>query len=97
MIFTGSLVTFKGKSAEEIANFLKQFPQIEIFGVAEEKNGIIVVIEAHTQDEIEELCNRLLQNENIIDIAHHYLNFEEEVEKIEKGGTVDLSLKGFKE
>lgn len=95
MIFTGSLITYRSEYADEVTYFLKQFPEIDVYGISEEKNGIIVVIEASTQEELEELCNKLIQNENIIDIAHHYLNFEEEVEKIEKGEAVDLSLKGF--
>jgi nitrate reductase NapAB chaperone NapD len=95
MIFTGSLLTYKSESANDVVYFLKQFSEIEIYAISEEKNGIIVVIEAKTEEELEELCSTLLKNENIIDIAHHYLNFEEEVEKIEKGEYVNLSLKGF--
>lgn len=95
MIFSGSLITVKENKLEDVKEFLKSYPQVEIYTSSEDKQNIVVAIEAESDEKLEELCNTLSSNENIINIAHHYFHFEEEVEQIEKGNKKNISLKGF--
>ncbi|MEC9491624.1 chaperone NapD [Flexistipes sp.] len=95
MIFSGSLITVKENKLSDVTEFLKNYPQVEIYTSAEDKQNIVVAIEAESDEELEELSKTLNSNENIINIAHHYFHFEEEVEEIEKGNKRNISLKGF--
>ncbi len=95
MIFSGSLITVKENKLSDVTEFLKNYPQVEIYTSSEDKQNIVVVIEAEDDEKLEELCETLCTNKDIIHIAHHYLHFEEEVEEIEKGNKRDISLKGF--
>ncbi len=95
MIFSGSLITVKENKLSDVTEFLKNYPQVEIYTSSEDKQNIVVAIEAESDEKLEELCNTLSSNENIINIAHHYFHFEEEVEQIEKGNKKNISLKGF--
>jgi len=95
MIFSGSLITVKENKLEDVTEFLKGYPQVEIYTSSEDKQNIVVAIEVESDEKLEELCNTLCTNENIINIAHHYFHFEEEVEEIVKGNKREISLKGF--
>ncbi|MEF3255575.1 MAG: chaperone NapD [Deferribacterales bacterium] len=95
MIFTGSLVTYITGRLDDAINYLKKFQQLEIHTVSEDKCGIVVTLEAENEDQLEDICQRIKNHDAIIDISHHYFNFEEEVDKIRKGEITNISLKGF--
>ncbi|MCA1933419.1 MAG: chaperone NapD [Calditerrivibrio sp.] len=95
MIFTGSLVTFAEGKSKDVVEFLSNYPQIDVYTVSEEKRSIVITIESDSEESLEELCKELMNHDDIINIGHHYFNFEEEVEKINKGEVTNISLKGF--
>lgn len=95
MILTGSLINFIKGSLHDVLDFLRSYPQIDIHTYDEEKSVIVVTIEEQSDTSLDDLCKQIQSHPSIIQISHHYFNFEEEVDKIEKGIPVDLTLKGF--
>lgn len=95
MIFSGSLITVKKNRLESVEEFLKKYPQVEIYSSSDDRQNIVVAMEAESDEKLEELCQTLSCHDDIINIAHHYFHFEEEVNEIEKGNKKNISLKGF--
>ncbi|MGC8767705.1 chaperone NapD [Calditerrivibrio sp.] len=95
MILVGSVVTCLKDSTNSVAEVLKDYPNIDIHAIDEKKSNILITIEEESDFKLEELCKKLQEHPFIVQISHHYFNFEEEVDKIEKGIPTDLSLKGF--
>lgn len=86
MIFSGSIVTIEKDSLDAVKSFLSGFPQIEIHQQTDDGCQLVTVIEAEDDKELETLCLILKENSHILDVAHHYFNFEEEVEEIRATG-----------
>lgn len=95
MIFTGSLVTYAEGKSKDVVDFLKNYSQIDVHVVSEDKRSIVITIESENEESLEELIKELMMHDDIIHIGHHYFNFEEEVEKINNGEVTNISLKGF--
>lgn len=82
MIFAGSIVTIEKGSLAAVKSFLSGFPQIEIHQQTEDGRQLVIVFEIRDDKELEALCQSLKENPHILDVAHHYLNYEEDVEEI---------------
>jgi|GEM_PF-501427 nitrate reductase NapAB chaperone NapD len=95
MLIAGSIISCIPGSTSEVAEFLKDYHQIEIHAIDDKKSNIVVTIEEETDAKLEDLCKKLHEYPLIIHISHHYFNFEDEIEKIGQGLPVDLTLKGF--
>ncbi|ADR19777.1 chaperone NapD [Calditerrivibrio nitroreducens] len=95
MILVGSIVACLKDTTHSVADVLKDYPNIDIHAIDEKKSNIVITIEEESDSKLEELCKKLQEHPCIIQISHHYFNFEEEVDKIDKGIPTDLSLRGF--
>lgn len=82
MIFSGSIVTIEKGSLDAVKFFLSGFPQVEIYQQTDDGQQLVIVIETEDDKALEALCLTLKENPQILDVAHHYFNFEEEVEEI---------------
>ncbi len=86
MVITGSAVFVEPGSAEEVLDHLRRYPQVTYHVTSDAGTELVVNLEADDFDELELLCDRLKQEiSDIVDIAHIYANFEEEIEKIQSG------------
>lgn len=85
MLIVGSVVNIIDDMAEKALSILKGYKEIEVYSITEDRRRIIVVFEVEGEKELEKICEELKSHDEIIDIGHHYCNFEEAVEKIEKG------------
>jgi nitrate reductase NapAB chaperone NapD len=74
-----------GSSASVIAR-LHDFPAVTFHVQSEAGTELVVTVEAHDFNALERICDDLKQGiPQIVDIAHVYVNFEDEVEKIQSG------------
>ncbi len=80
----GFVVNTKPENIEGVVEFLKGFPEVEIYS-HDEKGNIIVVIETELSDDMDRLVDTIKQDERILSVSVAYLYYEDEVEKIEKG------------
>lgn len=69
---------------DEVLGQFAQFPQIEVHGVNEQGNAV-VVIDTETSDEMEQLTRRLQKIEGVLSLGVTYFHAEDEIEKIESG------------
>lgn len=86
MIFSGSILTIEKGAREAVTAYLSDFPQIEIHQESDDGQQLVVVFEADDDKALEAMCQTLKENPQILDVAHHYFNFEEEVEEIRVTG-----------
>jgi len=86
MIFSGSILTIEKGAREEVKAYLSDFPQIEIHQETDDGQQLIVVVAADDDKALESLCQSLKANPQILDVAHHYFHFEEEVDEIRATG-----------
>jgi nitrate reductase NapAB chaperone NapD len=83
MVITGSALFIEPASYESVLKQLKEFPEVTFQVVSDSMTELVVNLEAESQGELEDLCDRLKsQIAEILDITHMYINFEDEVEKI---------------
>lgn len=94
MIYSGSLITIQEGSLEGVLEYLKEFPQLDVYSVSADKKQIVVAIEEENDSTLEDLCSKITLNTDIINIAHHYFHFEDEVDKAINEG-IAPDLKGF--
>ncbi|AFM26765.1 chaperone NapD [Desulfomonile tiedjei] len=86
MVITGSALFIEPGSYESVLKQLEEFPQVTVQAVSDLRTELVVNLEAESQGELEDLCDRLKsQIVEILDITHMYINFEDEVEKIVSG------------
>lgn len=95
MIFTGSLITIKENKLESVKEYLNNYPQVDVYSVSDDEKNIVVAIEEENDKSLEELCSKLNSHDDIINIAHHYFNFEEETEALNNNKDKNVSLEGF--
>jgi nitrate reductase NapAB chaperone NapD len=89
MVITGSAIIIQPGSDAEVLERLKQFPEVTFHVKSESGTELVVNLEAKDHDALERLCSTLKESiPEIIEIAHVYMNFEEEIEKI-KSGKID--------
>lgn len=94
MIYSGSIVFIEPENLETVSKILAGFEEIDIHGVSEDKKHIVVSVETDDDNTLDELSRRLKSFDQIIDIGHHIMHFEDEVEEILQGRKVP-DLKGF--
>ncbi|MBI4965405.1 MAG: chaperone NapD [Desulfomonile tiedjei] len=86
MVITGSALLIKPGSHETVLERLKDFPEVTFHVKSQSGLELVVNLEAEDHEALEQLCYRLRESiPEIVDIAHVYVNFEEEIEKIESG------------
>jgi nitrate reductase NapAB chaperone NapD len=75
---------------ERVKSGLSRFPEITVHGQSDSSSEIVITIEALSAGDLDRICEELKREiSGIVDIAHLYVNFEEELEKI-----LDSSTKG---
>jgi nitrate reductase NapAB chaperone NapD len=86
MIITGSAIMVQSGTDEAVEHKLLSFPQVTYHGKSESGMDLIVNIEADNHNDLETLCREIKDTiPEIMDIGHIYINFEEELEKIQSG------------
>ena len=89
MIITGSALLIQPGSDAAVLERLKQFPEVTFHVKSESGTELVVNFEAEDHHSLERLCSRLKEAiPEIVEIAHVYVNFEDEIEKI-KSGKID--------
>lgn len=94
MIYSGSLISITEGTLEIVKTFLIDFPQLDVYSVSDDKQNIVVAIEEENDETLEDLCKKITSHPDIINIAHHYFHFEDEVDKAVNEG-IAPDLKGF--
>ncbi len=91
MVITGSAILVEPGTAADVLEHLKRYPEVTYHVSSDAGTELVVNFEADDFDELEHLCTRIKEEiSEIVDIAHIYANFEEEIEKIQ-AGEVDKS------
>lgn len=84
MVITGSAILVEPGTPREMLEELKSFAGVTFQGKSEAGTELVVNLEANDFNALEELCDGLRERiPQIVDIAHLYVNFEEEVAKAE--------------
>ncbi|HMK35371.1 MAG TPA: chaperone NapD [Desulfomonilaceae bacterium] len=90
MVITGSALFIEPGTTEQVTQKLREYPEITIQTTAPSGTELVVNMEAENHGALEDLCNSLKEHiPEIIDVAHIYIHFEEEVEKMVSGGSDD--------
>jgi len=86
MVITGSVITVSPGSDIVVEEKLRSFPQVTFHGKSDSGMDMIVNIETDNHQELESLCLKIKDAiPEIVDIGHVYINFEDEIQKIESG------------
>lgn len=86
MVITGSAILVEPGTDEKVLESLKQYPDITFHVKSDSGTELVVNLEAEDFDALEKLCSRLKEEiADIVEVAHIYVNFEDEVEKIQSG------------
>ena len=80
----GFVIALDLSMKDEILGQFAQFPQIEVHGVDEQGNAV-VVIDTETSDEIEQLTTKVQKIDGVLSLGVTYFHAEDEIEKIESG------------
>ncbi len=80
----GFIVNTRPEDTTDIVEFLKKFDEIEVY-TYDDRGNIVVVIETELSDQMDQLVDRIKQDERVLSVTVAYLYYEDEVEKIEKG------------
>ena len=84
MVITGSAILVKSGSAGDVLGQLKRYREVTYHVTSDAGTELIVNLEAEDFDELERLCFQIKEEiSDIVDIAHIYANFEDEIEKIQ--------------
>ncbi len=83
MIITGSALFIAPDTSEAVLEKIGRFPGVTFQVMSESGKELVVNLEAEDHEALESLC-RYLRAEipEILEIAHIYVNFEDEVEKM---------------
>lgn len=93
MIITGSALFVEPGSHDRVLNALRTFDNVEYHVSSDCGTELVVNLLADSQQGLEALCDRLkAQIPDIVEIAHFYCNFEEEIERIESGAVSSKCL-----
>jgi hypothetical protein len=93
MIITGSALFIRPGSYEAVRENLREFPEVTFFAVSESHTELVVTIEAQDHSDLDRLCKDMQEKiPEIVEIAHLSINFEEEIEKIQRGQFERASL-----
>jgi len=94
MIYSGSIVFIEPDCLEEVSEMLDDLQGVDIHGVSKDKKQLVVSIEAESDELLEELSRKIKSFEPVLDIGHHVMHFEDEVDNILQGKKIP-DLKGF--
>lgn len=88
MIITGSALFIEPNSSDAVLEKIGRFPAVTFQVMSESGKELVVNLEAEDHGALENLCRELrTEIPEILEIAHIYVNFEEEVEKMAATGT----------
>lgn len=83
MIITGSALFIEPHSSEVVLDKIGRFPAVTFQAMSESGKEVIVNFEAEDHEALQSICRELkTEIPEIVEIAHIYVNFEEEVEKL---------------
>ena len=86
MVITGSAILVESGTHEKVLESLLQYPEVTFHVKSDSGTELVVNLEAEDFDALEKLCSRLKEEiSDIVEVAHIYVNFEDEVEKIQSG------------
>jgi nitrate reductase NapAB chaperone NapD len=86
MIITGSALLIRPGSLATVLEKLKQFPGVTFHGNSESGTELVITLEAEDHQALDQLCSDLTDAiPEALNITHIYVNFEEEIEKIQAG------------
>jgi len=88
MLIVGSVVNIIDDAEDKVISILNGYREIEVYSITDDRKRIIVIFEVEEEKELERICEELKSHDEIIDIGHHYCNFEEAIDEIEKGEIV---------
>jgi nitrate reductase NapAB chaperone NapD len=100
MIYSGSIIQVKEDGLEAVKELLDYYPQVDLYSVSEDKQQLVVAIEEESSNSLEDLCAKLKECDDILDIGHVNFFFEDEVERMLKDGEtipMDQLLKNAKD
>lgn len=80
----GFVVTAATDAVKEVKESLRGIDNLTMYGDDQEGN-LIVVLDTETSDEMERLVDEIKSLSGVLSVGAAYLNFEDEIEKIEKG------------
>jgi nitrate reductase NapAB chaperone NapD len=86
MVITGSAILVEPGTHEKVVESLARYPEVTFHVKSDSGTELVVNLEAEDFDALEQLCSRLREEiSDIVEVAHIYVNFEDEVEKIRSG------------
>ena len=85
MVFASSVIYFDEKRTEEVENFLKSIPNIEMYDKDATKGKIVIVIESENNTGIENIEKKIRNHDAIVDVAHYAFHFGDEVDGLLNG------------
>jgi nitrate reductase NapAB chaperone NapD len=82
LIITGSALFIEPDSSKRVKSLASEFPEVTVYAESQSGSEIIITIEADGEMDLDRICNELRARiPEIVDIAHLYVNFEDEIEK----------------
>lgn len=88
MIITGSALFIEPQSSDAVLEKIGRFPAVTFHVMSESGKELVVNLEAEDHEALENLCRELrTEIPEILEIAHIYVNFEEQVEKAASADT----------
>ena len=94
MIYSGSVIFIDPSALDEVEEILAEFDEIDIHTTSEDNKQIVISIEVEGDETLDELTKKLKSYEPILDVGHHIMHFEEEVQDIIDGKKIP-DLKAF--
>lgn len=86
MIITGSAFLIRPGTIPTVLDKLKAFPGVTFHAKSDAETELVVTLEAENHRELDALCSNLTETiPEIVNITHIYVNFEEEIAKIQSG------------
>jgi nitrate reductase NapAB chaperone NapD len=71
-----SIVSFKPGKMREAREFLESFDAVEAYGASHENSRILILTDIPDED-LEKLCEKINENDNIINVLQHSFYFGE--------------------
>jgi len=94
MIYSGSIVFVEPENLEDAKNILEGFSEIDIHAVSEDGKRIVVSVETESDNSLDELTKKIKSYDQIVDIGHHIMHFEDEIDDFIDGKKIP-DMKGF--
>ncbi len=86
MVITGSALFIEPGTMDAVLEKLRRFHEVTFHVHSESGTELVVNLEADDTTDLESLCSRLKEEiHQIVDITHIYVNFEDEIERMQAG------------